>query len=129
MIVEDWDEFPNFDAIEFRCPENGQSLMQHSTLEKLQALRFIYNKPIRIAYNGGYRSVKNKVGSAYSAHRQGYAVDLLTPPAHYYELLRLAQKVGFTGIGIESNLYGRRLHFDNAPATEARPRPWIWTYA
>jgi hypothetical protein len=127
-MVEDWDDYPNFSAGEFMCPASGESRMQKSTMDKLQALRTEYGKVMRIARGGGYRSAEYS-SDELSAHRIGHGVDPLIPAEDVDLIVKLSYKHGFTGRGIKNSGGSTRLHLDDAPAhLPHRPRPWLWTY-
>lgn len=95
-------------------------------MQQLQMLRFAYGKPMRIT--SGYRcpdhpieKAKNKPG----AHASGLACDVGVQGAEARELLGLAIKSGFTGIGVQQKGGGRFLHLD---LLEGDNRPTVWSY-
>jgi len=102
--------------------------MHQDTLEKLQRLRTLYGRAIRIVEGGGYRCPVYHSGE-HSAHREGRAVDLGIYLEDYYAVIGLAQLQGFTGIGIKNHGGRWQIHLDDAVNLPGiRPRPWVWTY-
>ena len=81
--------------------------MQHEFMQKLQKLRTIYGKPMRIT--SGFRSVKHpieaaKKGRAAGEHTRGMCADIAcTTGQDRFQLVKLALEVGFTRIGIANN--------------------------
>lgn len=118
----------HFDSSEFACPCCGQSKMQDHTMRRLEILRQLYGKPMRIVEGGGYRC-SNFDQNEHSAHREGRAADPAIPREDLYRLIELAQRVQFTGIGVKNRNGRFQLHLDDAPNIPGiRPRPWVWTY-
>lgn len=118
----DWRRYPDFSEAEFHCKETGECDMQPEFLEKLQALRFLYGKPMVIT--SGYRSVLHSIEAAKTApgyHSGGIACDVrVSPGEDVYELLRLAFLCGFTGIGVSMRGgVARYVHLDTAPRKAA----------
>lgn len=116
----------DFSVYEFKCPCCGESRMDLDTVKRLQTLRDLYGKRIDIVEGGGYRCAK--YDENLGAHYSGRAVDPGVPREDLYAVMKLAFEVGFTGIGVKQKKGRWQLHLDDAPATAARPRPWIWTY-
>lgn len=121
----------NFTRSELQCSETGECNMIPSFMDRLQALRTEYGKPMTIS--SGFRSKnhsaerkKNRPGT----HSMGCAVDIKVHGSDAFRLVMLAEKHGFTGIGVKqhSNPAYRFIHLDDAPNTQHRPRPWIWSY-
>ncbi len=112
MSVKDWP------ARYFKPEELGRKntrgtvIVARALLQKLDALRAEFGKPLSI--NSGYRdpAYNKKVGGAIkSRHQLGWAVDISTRgmnQADRRKLLKSAKKVGFTGIGY----YQTFLHLD-----------------
>ena len=94
------------------------SFFDHDFIQKISALRQLYNKPIFV--NCSFRSVafdnsKGRSGNSY--HCLGRAFDIkVSSDEERFKLVSLALKVGFNGIGIYSNF----IHLDN------RPAPVLW---
>lgn len=103
----------NFKLKEFQCKDGSQLVkIDSQLLQKLQKLRDSICKPIII--NSGYRteSYNKKVGGAKkSYHMQGKAVDIRVNGMKPKEIAKIAEKKGFTGIGIYKNF----THLDIRP--------------
>lgn len=54
----DWSKYPNFSKREFDCKETGENEVQARFMDKLQALRTEYGKPMVIT--SGYRSPQQR---------------------------------------------------------------------
>jgi zinc D-Ala-D-Ala carboxypeptidase len=122
----DWSRYPNFKADEFKCSHCGDNEIKEELLDKLQALRSRYGKPMRIT--SGYRCPRHPIEAAKSApgpHSSGLACDVGVEGADAHKLLGLALDAGFKGIGVQQKGTGRFLHLDllNAPN-----RPTVWSY-
>ena len=124
MIVEDWDRYKHFSRSEFSCKCGcGQCEMQTDFLNRLQALRMMWGKPMIIT--SGYRCPNHPVERAKASpgtHAQGIAADVGISGADAISLLRLALESNFTGIGIQQKGHGRFLHLDT------RQHPALWSY-
>ena len=115
----------NFNSSEFDSPDIiGSGLKMNNVLiEKLQEMRDIFGKPIRI--KSGYRSVihnKKVGGKTNSEHLQGNAVDIRIKNSNErYVLLGLALIVGFSRIGVGRDF----LHLD---ISSTKPKEVVWLY-
>jgi zinc D-Ala-D-Ala carboxypeptidase len=121
MIVSDWSKYPNFSASEFRCKETGEIEMQANFLEKLQTLRYIYGRPMRIT--SGYRSPRHGIEAAKQSpgyHSRGMAADIAVTGRDAHDLVFIAMRNGFNGIGIAKTF----VHLDTRPHDQRT----IWTY-
>jgi uncharacterized protein YcbK (DUF882 family) len=119
----DWSKYPNFSEREFRCRHCGKQEMRPEFMEKLQALRVAYGKPMTIS--SGYRCPDHPVEKAKASpgmHATGLAADIAVSGAEAVEVLRLALAQGFTGIGVQQKGAGRFIHLDT------RTQPTIWSY-
>jgi len=100
----------NFKLKEFQCKDgNHQVRLDSQLLKKLQELRDRIGKPIII--NSGYRTKEyNKLigGSPNSQHLLGRAADISMTNMNPREVARVAEEIGFGGIGI----YRDFLHVD-----------------
>lgn len=122
--------YPNFSEAEMRCKHTGLCAMNHKFMEKLQALRTAYGKPLIVT--SGYRhsshpaeARKTKPG----AHSQGRAVDIGCQGADAHAIAKLAFECGFTGVGVSQNPRGGRfLHLDDMTAADGYPRPTLYSY-
>lgn len=126
--MANWSAYPNFSASEFRCKHTGREAMQDDFLRKLQGLRTEFGRAIVIS--SGYRDPSHPVEARKArpgAHAAGRAVDIkVVSPATMYELLRLAPRYGFTGIGISfRSSTPKFLHLDDVTGPS---RPAVWVY-
>ena len=122
----DWALAPNFKAEEFNCSHCGKNEMQQQFMNKLQALRNLYGKPMVIT--SGYRCPKHPIEAKKAkpgAHASGCACDIAVVGADAHRLLKLAFQMGFTGIGVQQKGNGRFIHLDTL---EGGLRPTVWTY-
>lgn len=129
-MIDSW-RWPNFTPVEMACKETGELAMLPSFMDRLQALRTEFGKPLPVS--SGYRSrmhsaerKKKRPGP----HAIGCAVDITVYGDEVTELICLAKKHGFTGIGVRQHddFDKRFIHLDDCPATAWRPRPWFWSY-
>lgn len=109
-----WNKYPNFSKKEFDCSHTGANGMQEVFLEKLQALRTEYGKPMNIT--SGYRHpthpIEARKGTA-GMHSQGLACDIGCWSDEAYKIVELAYKHGFRGIGVSQSPKGARfVHLD-----------------
>ena len=123
----DWDRWPNFSEDEMRCKETGELDMDESFMDKLQSLRSILHRPVKIS--SGFRSVKhsaevNKANGG-GSHTHGVATDIsVSGGQERYEVLKAAVEAGMTGIGIHKDF----IHVDGMVSRPEAPRPAAWPY-
>ena len=119
-----WSNYPNFTREEFTCRCGcGRNEMRPEFLERLQALRSAYGKPMHIT--SGYRCPQHPVEAAKvhpGMHSTGLAADIGISGGEAVALLRLALDAGFRGVGVQQKGNGRFLHVD------LRETPTIWSY-
>lgn len=124
-----WASYPNFTPDEFRCTHTGQLSMSAHFMERLQALRTEYGKPMIVS--SGYRHATHPIEAGKDEpgpHNTGRACDVAVMGGEALELTALAVKHGFTGVGVNQKGGGRFLHLDDLPHSTNRPRPWMWGY-
>ena len=122
----DWSKYQNFSAKEFDCSHCGKNEMQPDFLQKLQALRSVYGKPMRVT--SGYRCPAHPIEAKKAkpgAHASGCACDIGIDGPDAHRLLKLAFAAGFTGIGVQQKGSGRFIHLDTL---EGGLRPNVWSY-
>jgi uncharacterized protein YcbK (DUF882 family) len=125
----DWAKYPNFAEYEFTCKHTGKNGMQEGFMDRLQALRTAYGKPMKVT--SGYRDRSHPmeaVKAVPGAHSSGQAVDLAVGGQDALKIIRLALDLGFTGVGVNQKGFGRFIHLDDLPAGGRLPRPAIWSY-
>jgi zinc D-Ala-D-Ala carboxypeptidase len=120
-----------FSEKEMACTHCGECMMDEDFMGMLDQLRELYGAPL--AVTSGYRcpdhnieKVKKKLG----AHTTGNAVDLGVHGEAAFKIIKLAQEIGFTGIGVaqRGNPNTRFIHLDNLTTLDEFPRPWVWSY-
>ena len=123
-----YERWPNFRPAELACSETGVCDMSPQFMDRVQKLRDELG-PLRIT--SGYRSPQHPVElkkDVPGAQTYGRAGDVALSGVAAYELLALAAKLGFTGIGIQQRGDGRFVHLDDLGAEFHAPRPWVWSY-
>lgn len=91
----------NFNEREFACRHCGQVYVEPDLVTKLQALRDILGRPVKVT--SGYRCPvhnRNIKGAPQSRHMQGQAVDLVVEGVSPTAVAKVADQVGLGGIGI-----------------------------
>ena len=126
----DWGRYENFSEAEFRCSCCGKADMDAGFLDKLQAIRTAYGKPMRI--NSGYRCPDYNDAVSGSGrdgpHTTGRAADIGLSGADAREIVGMAYRQGMTGIGVKQKgpHNSRFIHLDDLDPPH--PRPTIWSY-
>lgn len=112
----------HFDESEFRCKDGcGLLVVKPLLLERLEQLRAVIGTPIPIV--SGFRCCehnKNVGGASRSRHTVGEAADI---PKALRVTRRQAERVGFTGIGIDGDS-GWVVHVDVRPQRDVT----VWHY-
>ncbi len=106
----------HFHDYEFVCPCCNGGIVSEILVSKLQQLRDIVNKPIRIT--SGYRcyNYNDRIGGAVnSAHLLGEGVDIQTELSTV-TLAMITSKIK----GIRIGIYERHLHIDVRPANPSK---------
>jgi uncharacterized protein YcbK (DUF882 family) len=120
-----WELYPNFTKAEFDCKHTGENNMQHEFMEKLQKIRQVYGKPMKIT--SGFRSVKHPIEArkthSNGEHTQGLCADIYCDNgADRFKLVSLALANGITRIGIAKNFLHLGIGGKNLPNNV------IWDY-
>lgn len=127
--MEDW-HWPNFTPFEMRCRGDNKLMIHAPSMDKLQRLRELLNKPIPI--NSGYRSPEYNAtldgAATNSMHLKAQAYDVPMAGFNPSQFEAAAREVGFTGFGFykKSNF----MHIDTGRARNwgARWFPWAMFY-
>jgi len=99
----------NFTSEEFECPCCGELIVSPALISKLQELRDIVGKPIRIT--SGYRCIqynKNVGGYSHSPHLTGEGADIKVKGMTPVTLAIIANRIKYIRIGI----YSSHTHID-----------------
>ena len=121
----DWSDYPNFTKAEFDCKHSGLNGMLPDFMERLQALRTEYGRPMTIT--SGYRHPTHPVEArklrSDGEHTRGMCCDIAcTSGSDRFDLIRLALKHGFHRIGIAKNFVHLGLGGHGLPSNV------IWEY-
>lgn len=92
---------PNFKIKEFKCKDGSDEILLDSSfvINKLQAIRTHFGKPITI--NSAYRTISynKKIGGAKNSyHTKGMAFDIVVKDIPLDEVCKFAQSIGIKGI-------------------------------
>lgn len=91
----------NFNEKEFACRHCGKVRIIQEVVDKIQALRDRVGAPVTIT--SPYRCLTHNTnigGAPQSRHMQGQALDIVVPASNRNEVARIAEQVGFGGIGV-----------------------------
>lgn len=122
----DWGIYQNFKEQEFNCTHCGKNEMRADFMERLQALRNAYGKPMRIT--SGFRCAEHPIEAKKAkpgSHASGCACDIGIDGPDAHQLLSIALQLGFTGIGVQQKGSGRFIHLDTLTSGL---RPTVWSY-
>ncbi len=102
-------------------------------MEKVETLRAVYGKPMRVTSAARCPAHNDLVSSTgrTGPHTTGRAIDIGVSGADAHQLLRVAMRFGnFTGIGVsQKGAHEKRfLHLDDLPNAPGQPRPTLWSY-
>jgi zinc D-Ala-D-Ala carboxypeptidase len=104
--------------------------MDDAFMRKLVSLReqLGFALPITSAYR--CPQYNNKISSTglFGPHTTGKAVDVGVRGIEAFKLIKAAQEMGFTGIGVNQKGNGRFIHLDILTDIEHFPRPNVWSY-
>jgi len=119
-----------FNPAEFQCHHCGANKMDAVFLTELDELRARCGFPL--AVTSGYRCPTHNQAVSTTGlngpHTTGRAVDFAVRGPQALEVIRHAQLMGFTGIGVQQKGATRFIHLDNLPNAPGQPRPTIWSY-
>lgn len=128
--ILEWSRWPHFTEAEMRCKGSGRSAMDPAFMDRLEALRQAFGRPMSIT--SGYRApdynAKVSASGPDGPHTTGRAVDVAVSGADALALVGLAIAQGFTGVGVCQKGGSRFIHLDDLPPGGRHPRPAIWSY-
>ncbi len=130
--IADW-RWPSFTPAEMACSMTGTLVYNADFMDWLQALRYLYAKPMVIT--SGYRSPEHQKtlpGSRETgAHVDAMAVDVKVSGTEAHNLMVLAAQLGVKGVGVHQHgdWHSRYLHLDMWDTELGRMfRPALWDY-
>ena len=122
----------HFSDRELACKCCGVNRMDAGFMSKVETLRSLYGKPIKLsrAYSCPKHNSEVSITGLNGPHTTGHAIDVLVSGEDVYTLLDMALTIGFTGIGInQRGPHAQRfLHLDDLPNSVSAPRPRVWSY-
>lgn len=127
-----WRWEPFFRPDEFRCHQSGAILVDTDFLDALWQIRLQFNRAMPI--NSGYRSPEHNAAVSDTGrtgpHTTGAAADVRVLGVDAFDLVSLAQKHRFTGIGVnqKGDPAQRFIHLDTLQNSVTHLRPRIWSY-
>ena len=130
MVTMDW-RWSNFTRAEMACKCGcGRADMVPEFMDKLQALRTLYGRPMVVtsAFRCIEHNIKVSSTGATGPHTTGRAVDIGIRGADAHALLLQVARLKFSGIGVNQKGGARFIHIDDLPDAPGCPRPTIWSY-
>lgn len=114
-----------------RCGQcDGSNHMDDDLVMRLDDLREAHGKPIILSSAYRCPEYNNRVSSTGldGPHTTGKAVDIAVYGQDAHRIVKIAMRLGFTGVGIKQrgSFKGRFIHLDIMPMGDLRPR--IWSY-
>ena len=112
---------------ELSCKCCDTNKFHRGTKAKLNDLREFLGFPFVVT--SGYRcpEYNDKMGFT-QTHATGQAVDIAVSHDQAFQILSMASKFDFTGIGVKQKGKGRFIHLDDLNKGHRRPRPHVWSY-
>ena len=126
---------PHFSDAEVACKCGCGMLPAPAFMRKVEALREMWGKPMKVTSAARCPAYNAKVSSTGpdGPHTTGHAIDVEVARGDAFALLMLigranARGLGITGIGVQQKGTGRFVHMDDLPDAPGQPRPTIWSY-
>lgn len=120
--------YPVLQEHEFRCSHTGKCEMDKDFLDLLYALRLELDEPLIIT--SGYRDETHPAEAKKSSpgfHTKGMAVDIACWSDKAWRIVRIAFKLGFTGIGV-SQRPGSNVRFIHLDTRKSPAQPRLYSY-
>jgi zinc D-Ala-D-Ala carboxypeptidase len=120
----------NFSDAEVTCKCGCGMLPMQDFMDKVQAARDQLGKVLAVSSGArcaAHNARQSSTGTT-GPHTTGRAIDLLVRGADALNLVVIAVKLGFTGIGVSQRGTVRFIHLDDLPNGPNCPRPYIWSY-
>jgi zinc D-Ala-D-Ala carboxypeptidase len=125
-------DYQYFSDDEFERIGSDSNRMNIAMMKKLVSLRSKLGIPLPLTSAWRSESRNLQVGGAKnSAHLYGRAVDLRIHGDTAFQVVSMAARFGFTGIGVHQKgiTRGRFIHLDDMEFSEDLLRPTIWSYS
>jgi len=131
MCSEDeinWDDYyPVMQRHEFVCSHTGRVEMKKHFLDLLYKLRIEIDESL--TFSSGYRHPTHPIEAAKEEpgyHSEGIAVDIACWSDKAFRIIKIAMKLGFTGIGVsQRSKVDRFIHLDTRPGSDP---PRVYSY-
>lgn len=121
----------HFTKRELACQCGCGGLPDQDFMQKVEALRVLYGKPLKVtsAYRCPDHNARVSSTGRTGPHTTGRAIDFAVERADAIRLIALALSMTtFTGLGVNQKGQGRFVHLDDLPNKEGQPRPTVWSY-
>ena len=121
---------PHFPDYELRCKCGCGLLPVQAFMDRIEALRVAFDKPMTVTSAARCPEHNAKVSGTgrTGPHTTGRAIDIGIQGGDALRLVGMAIQMGFTGIGVAQKGGGRFIHIDDLKNGPHSPRPWIWSY-
>lgn len=115
--MNEW-RWPNFTPREMRCKGDGKLMINKDAMDKLQRLRLVLNKPLRItsAYRSPTYNATLDGAATNSMHLKARAFDVIMSGHDPAQFEAAARECGFTGFGFYED--SGFIHIDTGRARE-----------
>ena len=108
--------WPHFSHDELKCSHCGDNQMDEAFMQRIEALRMIYDKSMVVssAYRCSYHNNNVSSTGGTGPHTTGKAIDFSCAYGTAMDILLLATSIGFNGIGIsqKGDPKSRFIHLD-----------------
>lgn len=123
---------PHFTDAELACKCGCGMLPQRDFMERVEGVRLVFGRPMKVtsaARCAKYNATVSSTGTT-GPHTTGRAIDFALAGEDAFDVMKLAMKRGFTGIGVsQKGEWGKRfLHLDDLLDDVGQPRPRVWSY-
>lgn len=120
---------PHFTRAEMSCRCGCGLVPPAEFMLRLEGLRVAFGRTMKVTSGARCPAYNAKVsGTGLTGPHTIGAVDIDIARREAYDLVALAPKHGFTGIGFKQHGANRFMHLDALPDAPGQPRPTIWSY-
>lgn len=121
--------WPHFSPEEMACKHCGVLSVDTEFMDRLEDLRHEYGRPMPV--HSAYRCPEHNVAVSSTGpngpHTKSRSIDVGVRGEDAFDLIALAPKFHFTGIGVSQKGAGRFIHLDDLQSPWF-PRPTVWSY-